>query len=266
MLCSTVPSGGIPALRASQSGTGFENPPPLAILTNFLKFLKCIDLKSVGLGLEGVPFHCGWDIVEWKSKLVDLGVSSVEILEICDEVEEKEPRVFGPQIELGLENLSGLGEPPVEAAGEVPDVVKIRDEPSVEGKAVEELGTGDSPIHGMKAGYSCFEDYPGDTFEKVGEITPAETPQIPSEPAPAVPSEETPSSTEPRRKRIKTFAGRTDLPWVRKLIAQRSQTSPSSHQSSQKQPTQRTRKSHRLAAQGFGRRSSSTKQGAPAIE
>jgi len=31
-----------------------------------------------------------------EPKLVDLGVSSVGILGICDEVEEKEPEVFGP--------------------------------------------------------------------------------------------------------------------------------------------------------------------------
>jgi len=205
-------------------------------------------------------------LVEWRPKSIDLEIGSVEILEICDEVEEKEPEVFQPQIELGLKNLSDLGEPPVEAAGEVPTVVEIRDEPSVEGKTVEELGTRDSPVHGMEAGESSYEDYPRDTFEKVREITPEETPQTPSEPVLTIPSEETPSSTEPRRKRIKTLAGRTDLPWVRKLIAQQSQTSPSSHQSSHKQPTQPTWKSHRLAAQGFVRRSSSTKQGAPVIE
>jgi len=86
----------------------------------------------VGLGLESVQLHFGWDIVEWKSKLVDLGISSVEILEICDEVEEKEPKVFGPHIELNFKNPSDLGEPPAEAAGEAPTVVEIEDEPSVE--------------------------------------------------------------------------------------------------------------------------------------
>jgi len=114
-------------------------------------------------------------------------------------------------------------------------------------------------------GDSHFEDYPGDDFEKVREFTPEETPQSPTEPFPEIPSEETLSSAEPRRKRIKTLAGRTDLPWVRKLIVQRSQTSPASHQSSYKQPSQPTRKSHRLIAQGFVR-SSSTKQGPPVIE
>ena len=125
-----------------------------------------------------------------------------------------------------------------------------------------EMETGDMPVHEMEVGDSHFEDYPGDDFEKVGEFSPEKTPITPAEP---VPSEETPSSVEPRRKRTKTMAGRTDLPWVRKLIAQRSQASPSSHQSSHKQPSQPTRKSHHLAAQGFVR-SSSIKQGPPVIE
>jgi len=81
----------------------------------------------------------------------------------------------------------------------------------------------------MGVGNSCFEDYSGDAFEKVGEITPKKTSQTPPKRVLVMPSEETPSSTEPRRKRIKTLDGRTDLPWVGKLIAQRSQTSPSSH-------------------------------------
>ena len=69
-------------------------------------------MKSVGLGLESVPFHFGWDIVEWNPQLsekpVDLGVNRVEILEICDEFEEKEGEVFEPQIEIDLENVSDL--------------------------------------------------------------------------------------------------------------------------------------------------------------
>ena len=121
------------------------------------------------------------------------------------------------------------------------------------------MGTGDVLVHDTGVGDSHFEDYSGDDFEKVGEFTPEETPQSLSAPTPEIPAEETPASTEPRRKRFKTLAGRTDLPWVRKLIAQRSQTSPSSQQTSQKQPTQPTHKSHRLTAQGFVR-SSATKQ------
>ena len=129
MLRSITHSSEFPAQRAPRSGTGFEALSPLTISSNLLRFLKCLDLKSVGLGLENVPFHFGWDIVVWNPKLsvkpVDLGVNLVEIMEICDEVDEEQPEVFGPRIELNLKNLSDLGEPPVEAAGEAPTVVEI---------------------------------------------------------------------------------------------------------------------------------------------
>jgi len=50
-------------------------------------------LKSVGLGLESVPFHFGWDLVEWNPKLnenpVESGVNFDEFVEIYDEGEEK---------------------------------------------------------------------------------------------------------------------------------------------------------------------------------
>jgi len=90
-----------------------------------------------------------------------------------------------------------------------------------------ELGTEDIPVRDVGEGDSHFEDYPGNDFEKVGEFTSKETSQSPSTPAPKNPTEETPSSSEPRRKWFKTLAGRMDLPWVRKLIALRSKTSPS---------------------------------------
>jgi len=165
---------------------------------------------------------------------------------------------------LEAEELRTGAEPVLEAVemdmGE-PDV-RTGDEPVHETVAERtrtesvEMGTGDVPVHDMGEGDFHFENFSGDDFEKAGEFTPEETPQTPADPAPAIPSEETPSSAELRRKRIKTLAGRTDLPWVRKLIAQMSQTSPSSQKSSHKQPFQPTRKSHRLAAQGSVRRGS----------
>ena len=234
------------------SGTRFETLPPLAILLKLFQFLKSLGLKSVGLELGCVPFHSGWELVEWRPKLAYLEVNSVEILEICDELEEKELEVFGPQIELDLgegSSIHDLSEPPVEVAREAPTVVEVEDESSVEvikdetpveketsdrevheaiGIGAEpvhedvEMETGDMPVHEMEVGDSHFEDYPGEDFEKVGDFTPEETPQIPAEPVPEIPSEETPSSAKPRTKQIKTLTGRTDLPWVRKLIAQRS--------------------------------------------
>jgi len=105
----------------------------------------------------------------------------------------------------------------------------------------------------------------GDSFEKVGEINLEEDPQTPTEPVPSVPSDETLTSAELRKKRLKTLAGRTDLPWVRKMLAQRSKAPPASPQPSS-QTSQPTRKSYWLAAQGFVRRSSTTKQGPSVIE
>jgi len=113
--------------------------------------------------------------------MVDLGVGTVEILEICDEVEEKELEVFGPQIELDPREESSihdLGEPPVEVAGVAPTVVEIFDEPSKKGKAVEELRTGASPVNGKRV-IPALRITRGDTFEKVREITPEETLQSP---------------------------------------------------------------------------------------
>ena len=59
-----------------------------------------------------------------------------------------------------------------------------------------------------------FEDYPGDTFQKVSEIDLDEGPQTPSEPVPSIPTNETLTREGIRKRRIKTLVGRTDLPWV----------------------------------------------------
>jgi len=197
-----------------------------------------------------------------------LGVNLDEFVEICDEFEEDQLEVCGPQIELDLgtgSSIYDLGELPIKAAEEVHEVVEIEDT-SEEGKTDLEMRTGDMPIHRVEGGDSFLEDYSGDSFEKVGEINLEETPQTPSELVLSIPLDETPTTVEPKKKRIKTLAGRTNLPWIRKSLAQQSQISPSSHQSSTKQPSQPTCKSHQLAAQGFVRRSSFTKQGPSVIE
>jgi len=144
----------------------------------------------------------------------------------------------------------------------VPEVVDVRTgaEPILE-KAVGAVET--VPIPATGEGDLRFEDFPGDEFEKVGEFTPEESSQRTPAPALKHPAK-TPSGDEPRKKRIKTLAGRTDLPWVRKLKALKEKTSSSSPKSPPKQSSQPTRKSYRLAAQGV--RSSSINQGPPVIE
>jgi len=53
----------LPAFGPAPPGTGFEAFPPLAISTSLFKFLKSLGLNSVGLGLDCVPFHVGWELV-----------------------------------------------------------------------------------------------------------------------------------------------------------------------------------------------------------
>jgi len=152
-------------------------------------------------------------------------------------------------------------------SGEEPNLMEVEGAVGTGEPVLEEAmeGTGGMPVQETGAGDLHFEDYPGDDFEKVGEYTQEETSQTPLTPAPEHPTEETRSSAKPQRKRFKTLAGWTDLPCVRKLIALKAKSSSSSKQPPQKQPSQPTRKSYRLAGQG-GVRSSSTNQGPPVIE
>jgi len=177
------------------------------------------------MGLNDVPSNFGWELVEWK------------------------PMVHQSRAEIGLK--------PAEDFMEVHDVVEVEDDTSKEGTKIDlNLGTGAKPIHDFggvgSESLPVFEDYPGNTFEKVEEIDLEEGPQTPIEPVPAVPTDETLTREGTRKRRIETLAECTDLPWVRKLLAQQS-SSPSSRLPSvrSKQPTQPTHKSYRLAARHF---------------
>ena len=134
--------GALPAFGPALPGTRFETLPPLAISTGLFKFLRCLGLSSVGLSLDLVPFHEGWELVEWKPTLtlseviemefdqicaeieeeerVKLGIS--KLVEICDEIEiEDHCELVGPQIDLDLGEGSSIFDE--EPAVEVPDVV-----------------------------------------------------------------------------------------------------------------------------------------------
>ena len=121
--------------------TGFECLPSLPITSAPFKFVTSLNLTSVGLGLNSVPSNFRWKLVEWKPKLdrskVKTGIKSAEdFMKIHGEVEIKDdlPKDIGPQIELELGTGSNL---------------------------VREFGNESLPI--------C-EDYPGNSFEKVGEM------------------------------------------------------------------------------------------------
>ena len=54
------------AIQASLGGMGFESLLPLLIISKTFCFLKCVNLSSVGLGLNEILFKFGWDLVVWK--------------------------------------------------------------------------------------------------------------------------------------------------------------------------------------------------------
>jgi len=100
---ATCSTSAIPAFGLELPGTGFETLPPLEISTSLFKFLKCLGLDSVGLSLDYVSFHAGWELVVWRPKLGVSEVHASEIVEISDEIEvEDSIEVVGPQIELDL--------------------------------------------------------------------------------------------------------------------------------------------------------------------
>ena len=91
----------------------------------------------------------------WEPSVSNLELHGVRILEIHEEVEiEDSIEIFGPQIELNLENPTDLGKSPIEVAGVAPTtVVEVEEESSVEVLAsVEKMigdqakGTGFEPV------------------------------------------------------------------------------------------------------------------------
>jgi len=91
----------------------------------------------MGLGFDAVPSCFGWKLIVWKP------------LE-----EQFKAELEGKPMEFG----------------EVHEVVEIGKETSEEGKIKMDLGTWDMLVHTVEGGDSILEDYPGDSFEKVGEI------------------------------------------------------------------------------------------------
>ena len=164
------------------------------------------------------------------------------------------------------EAVEGTGSEPgpgdgIERTGEAP-VQEVEGTGSRQELVPEEVvqGTEGASESGSGPGDLRFDDFPIDEFEKVRELSPEESVPAPPVPCPKQPAE-SPSDAEPRKKRFKTLAGRTDLPWVRKLQALRAKTSSSAPKSP---PAQPLRKSHRLMAQEVKARARD--QGSPVIE
>jgi len=120
----------------------------------------------MGKGLIDVPSGFGWDLVEWK------------------------PLVHQIRSKTGVR--------PDEGFVEVCEVVEVEDDVSEEGFGLKinlDLGTGSEPVCDFRKVSSetlpVFEDYTGDTFEKVSKIDLDEGPQTPNEPVLPVPTGET---------------------------------------------------------------------------
>ena len=92
--------------------------------------------------------------------------------------------------------------------------------------------TGDVPVQEFMKKGTGPEPVPEEAGERTGgkPVLEEVVGELGSAPVPKHPAE-TPSSDEPRKKRIRTLAGRTDLPWVRKLTALKAKTSSSSQKS-----------------------------------
>jgi len=64
LLLPAVLPGATMANRSQNSGKGFESLPPLPITSVPFRFLKSLDLNSLGMGLNAVPSSFGWELVE----------------------------------------------------------------------------------------------------------------------------------------------------------------------------------------------------------
>jgi len=207
------------ALPASPAGMGFSSLPPLPIISQPFGFLKSVDLRIVGLDLCDVPVKSRWELVLFKPiveqpRSEDVFESKLEFGDWGTE-SESVPNVSG--FETGAELVSDVGQ----------------DEPEP------------SPV---------FEDFLGSSFDNLDRVADVESDEEPQSPIEIIQTKliQIPQSGEGHRtKRVKTPAGRTYLPLVRKMLGMqaKSSTSPSQPKSSSPKSTAKpSRKYFRLAS------------------
>ena len=121
LLWRNGPSGPLP-------GTGFKCLTALPISSIPFRFLKRLDLSSLGLRLGYAPLCFDWQLVEWKpftqQSGVDFGGTFTEIFKDNEDVLE---------------------------------IVNVGDNTSEEGKGDMETGD-DDPVHGIRSGDFILED------------------------------------------------------------------------------------------------------------
>ena len=124
----TSTTGVLLSFGPTYPGTGFENPPPLPIVSGVFTFLKFVGLSSVGLRVVDVPFYGGWRLLEWRPVLSVAEWFETEFDRICEEIEAEERTQGQIDLNLGLDVEMSDEEPPVEVPGVVPTVVVEEEE------------------------------------------------------------------------------------------------------------------------------------------
>jgi len=223
-------------LTAFLEGIGLVISPSLPIICIPFKFLKSLDLTTVGLGLNEIPFDFRLKLVIWEPFGVQFGSKAVlrpnetgfDVVNVLDESSpwENDGDSDMASVEIGPEPIS----------------------------AVDDLETGPEPV--PEAGESdvepppIFEEHEDLSFEKVADFEREEE----VEPPVVILQPKTISlpqpSEGPRKKRIKTLAGRIDLPLIHQFLAMQAKatSSPSQTKSTKQKPsTKPTRKSFRIA-------------------
>ena len=154
-------------------------------------------------------------VVDEEDSSVELIVSAKETM--SDQAEGAGSAPVPEDAQLVEEGAGvGTGEPVPgdDRSGQAPDLMEVDPAVRIGGDSVcleeaeaavaePDLGSGERDLR--------MEDFPDDVFEKVGDIHPEESSQTPPVPGPEQ-SSQSPSGTEPRKKRVKTLAERMDLP------------------------------------------------------
>ena len=114
ILCSIS----IKLLTTILEGKGLEISPLLPIICKPFGFLNSINLSSVGLGLNEIPFEFGQDLAVWKSILEQseskgvLGPSEayVKVVDVLDDQSPSEGESNSVMVETGSKPVSDQGE------------------------------------------------------------------------------------------------------------------------------------------------------------
>jgi len=153
----------VAAIQAILEGMGFESLPPFSIISKTFGFLKCVNLSSVGLGLNEIPFEFGWDLAAWKPILEQsepegaLGPSEVhvEVVDLVDDLSASDGDSDSVMAETGFKPISNQSE------------FGTRPEPVPE---ISEAGIEPPPV---------FEEDVDDSFDRVAAFEKDEEVEIP---------------------------------------------------------------------------------------